>query len=150
VLCGRGDSEDYIREKARQDSRIQYLGQVTPAQARELTLTADVLVNPRQAGETYTKYSFPSKNIEYLLSGNPVVAYMLESMPECYRTFIYEISPDGQPVQAICRELETAMKAGVSAREKYEDFYRYARENLMTQSIARAILRLSGFGMDPE
>ena len=69
VLCGRGDCEEYIKEKAAADSRILYLGQVTADVAGEHIRKADVLVNPRPNEGEYTKYSFPSKNIEYLLSG---------------------------------------------------------------------------------
>lgn len=149
VLCGRGDCENYIKEKRIADSRILYQGQVTADVAGEWIRKADVLVNPRLNDEEYTKYSFPSKNIEYLLSGNPVVASMLSGMPEDYRRFIYEISPDAQPADGICRALKSAIGNKEQARQKYQDFCCYARENLTTESIARTILRLSGFEMDP-
>ena len=38
-------------------------------------------VNPRQNNEEFTKYSFPSKTMEYLASGVPVVAYKLDGIP---------------------------------------------------------------------
>lgn len=47
-----------------------------------ISKNADVLVNPRQNDDEYTKYSFPSKNIEYLMTGNAVMAYMLDGIPE--------------------------------------------------------------------
>lgn len=89
ILCGRGDCEDYIKSKAAEDDRICYLGQVSADEAKSWINKAAVLVNPRPNNEEYTKYSFPSKNIEYLLSGKPVVAYMLDGMPDCYREFLY-------------------------------------------------------------
>lgn len=89
VLCGRGDLDSYIKDMCREDDRIVATGQVTPTEAHEWVLKADVLVNPRENNEEYTKYSFPSKNIEYLASGNPVVAHMLDGMPACYRDFVY-------------------------------------------------------------
>jgi len=85
ILCGRGDMDAYIKEQCGKDRRIVALGQVTPEVAQEWVLKADVLVNPRPNNEEYTKYSFPSKNIEYLASGNPVVTYMLDGMTEWYR-----------------------------------------------------------------
>ncbi len=94
VLCGRGDCEDYIEEQGKIDPRIQYLGQVSPEEAKAWMCRASVLVNPRMASMEYTKYSFPSKNIEYLLSGRPVVAYFLPGMPAEYRQFMTTIADD--------------------------------------------------------
>ena len=104
VLCGKGDLDDYAEEMRREDGRIILTGQITPTEAHEWILKADVLVNPRENNEEYTKYSFPSKNIEYLASGNPVVAYMLDGMPECYRNFIYVADEVG-----LKKAIETAL-----------------------------------------
>ncbi len=94
VLCGKGDSEGYINEKAKEDSRICFLGQLTPEEAEQIVSEASVLVNPRPDNEEYTKYSFPSKNFEYLISGNPVVAYRLAGMSPIYEEFIYSVKGD--------------------------------------------------------
>ncbi|MBQ1507637.1 MAG: glycosyltransferase, partial [Ruminococcus sp.] len=84
VLCGKGDSVDFIKRKAHEDSRIMFMGQVTPEEAGKWEFAASVLVNPRTNDEEFAKYSFPSKNIQYLLTGNPVVSFMLGGMPERY------------------------------------------------------------------
>lgn len=89
VLCGRGDLESYIQNKALEDSRILPQGQVTHDEAKAWITNADVLVNPRMNNEEYVKYSFPSKNIEYLSSGNPVVGYLLDGMPAHYREYLF-------------------------------------------------------------
>ena len=41
-------------------------------------------MNPRSADEEYTKYSFPSKTIEHLATGVPVVMNRLPGIPEEY------------------------------------------------------------------
>lgn len=139
VLCGRGDLDEYIRSQCDKDSRIIALGQVTPDVAQEWVLKADVLVNPRPNNEEYTKYSFPSKNVEYLASGNPVVAYMLDGMTERYRDYINEI-PD---------ENETALKSTIEAtlqrdiaRDEGTAFAEYARNNLSCNKVADRIIEL--------
>ena len=137
VLCGRGDCEDYIREKSAADSRILYQGQVTADVAGEWIRRADVLVNPRQNDEEYTKYSFPSKNIEYLLSGNPVVGYMLSGMPEDYRRFMH-IVPDDR-VESLRDALEKASRAPVSA-----DARDYLTSKCEATGIAGQILAMNG------
>ncbi len=56
-----------------------------------------ILVNPRKPQQDFTKYSFPSKTIEYMASGTPMVGYRLPGIPEEYYEYIYEVpqSKDG-------------------------------------------------------
>ena len=141
ILCGRGDADAYVREQSEQDPRIIALGQVTPDVAREWVLGADVLVNPRPNNEEYTKYSFPSKNIEYLSSGNPVVAFMLDGMPAQYRDYIHEIPSD----DAI--GLKNVMESVLNkATENDEEpaFFAYANRYLRNDKIAQRIMDMNG------
>lgn len=87
-ICGGGELRSYIEDMAKKDKRITYFGMVPAEKAHEILMNADVLVNPRLNNDEYTKYSFPSKNVEYLLTGNAVVAYMLDGMPEDYREYM--------------------------------------------------------------
>ncbi len=88
VLCGLGNAEPEIREAVEKDSRICFLGKVKHEEALVLQQQATVLVNPRQNNEEFTKYSFPSKTMEYLASGVPVVAYKLDGIPDEYDEYI--------------------------------------------------------------
>ena len=137
ILCGRGDCENYIKEKSAADSRILYQGQVTADVAGEYIRKADVLVNPRPNDGEYTKYSFPSKNIEYLLSGNPVVGYMLSGMPEDYRRFMH-IVPDDR-VESLRDAILAAGQTPVSADAKD-----YLTRKCEAGSIAGQILAMNG------
>lgn len=136
VLCGDGDAREYICEQAKKDPRIIYKGQVSPTEAKKVMDSASVLVNPRPNQGEYIKYSFPSKNIEYLMSGKPVVAYMLDGMSQEYSKFIYPI----QNVENIGDSLTNALHE--DNRKKYLDFYEYAEEHLLGKSIANRILAL--------
>lgn len=93
LICGTGEEKENVIKCAKQDKRILYKGQVTSDVAKQYILEGDVLVNPRQNNSDYTKYSFPSKIIDYLATGNPVIAYKLDGMPDRYRDFIYFV-PD--------------------------------------------------------
>lgn len=90
-ICGRGDSENIIKEYANRDKRIHYYGQVSNDRALKLQQNATILVNPRQNNEEFTKYSFPSKNMEYLLTGKPVIAYKLDGIPNEYDDYFYYV-----------------------------------------------------------
>ena len=67
------------------------MGQVSLNEARALQKTADVLVNPRLNEGEYTKYSFPSKTMEYLSTGRPVVCYKLDGIPDEYDKHLMEV-----------------------------------------------------------
>jgi glycosyltransferase involved in cell wall biosynthesis len=144
VICGGGDAYNYALSASEKDSRILPLGQVTPEEAEGWRAKADVLINPRPNSEEYTKYSFPSKNVEYLLSGKPTVAYMLDGMPRVYQEFIYEISPSGDPSLSIANAVMNALSATDSEiSNKYTAYREYSSLKLSAQNIASKIIKLN-------
>lgn len=52
---------------------------------------ATLLINPRPSNEEFTKYSFPSKNLEYMASGTPLLATDLPGIPAEYKRYEYII-----------------------------------------------------------
>ena len=91
VICGEGETEGFIRQKSVEDDRIIFRGLLKREEALGLQKSASVLVNPRQNNEEYTKYSFPSKIMEYMSSGTPVVAYKLDGIPDEYYDYMFVI-----------------------------------------------------------
>jgi len=87
IICGIGDSEAEIQKYAQKDPRIEFKGQLKRDDVLALQKKARALVNPRQNNEEFTKYSFPSKNLEYLSSGVPLVAYKLDGIPDEYDAY---------------------------------------------------------------
>lgn len=142
ILCGDGDARAYVEEKSALDSRIEYKGMVTSNKAKEYMQAADVLVNPRPNNEEYTKYSFPSKNIEYLLSGKPVVAHMLSGMPRKYNDFFYVIQGNSTEdmSDAIMKAVSSSEK---DCEEKYLRFVKYAKDNLKADKIIKKIIEMN-------
>ena len=88
-LCGGGDAEDAIREYSNKDNRIKYLGKKASEEVYKLQRKASLLVNPRHSGETFTKYSFPSKTMEYMASGTPTLMSKLECIPSEYDRYLF-------------------------------------------------------------
>lgn len=107
-LCGMGDAEKEIKEMASRDNRIVFLGKITHDEVLKLQCKAHVLVNPRQNIHEFTKYSFPSKNLEYLASGTPVVAYNLDGIPKEYDRYL--IYPQDDSIEALAYAIERAAK----------------------------------------
>lgn len=136
IICGAGDSDAYIQEQAEHDKRIVFLGQVTSAEAKKWINNAKVLVNPRQNNEEYTKYSFPSKNLEYLASGKVVVLYMLDGMKEEYANFC--IIPKDNTVEALSDAIVKA--ANLVNFDGYEKFTKYSK-TLFASEICKTIVQ---------
>jgi len=86
-LYGTGDLDDYIKNI--KDSRIKFGGVVTNDVIVQEEKKATLLINPRFTNEEYTKYSFPSKNMEYMVSGTPLLTTKLPGMPKEYYEYIY-------------------------------------------------------------
>lgn len=104
ILCGSGPCTEYIEACAKKDSRIDLRGRVTREEAVRLQKSATLLVNPRRPGGGITRYSFPSKTMEYMSSGTPMIGYRLEGIPDEY--FEYMIIPDGLTENDLARTIE--------------------------------------------
>ena len=91
-ICGDGDSRERVIEAAKEDSRIQYLGQLERHEVLEYQRKAFLLVNPRNSEGEFTKYSFPSKTMEYLASGTPSLIYRLPGIPDEYYDHCFSIN----------------------------------------------------------
>lgn len=89
VLYGTGDAAAQISAAAAEDARIAYRGVADNAEVVSEEIRATLLINPRPSDETYTRYSFPSKNLEYMVSGTPLLTTDLPGMPEAYRAHVY-------------------------------------------------------------
>lgn len=88
-ICGGGDALEEIKQRQLQDSRIQYLGLLSKAEVRTLQKKATLLINPRHSADEYTKYSFPSKTMEYMASGTPTLMSHLASIPQEYEPHLF-------------------------------------------------------------
>lgn len=144
VICGTGDAAEYVKKCAKEDHRITFTGQLSPDEVQRYINSATVLVNPRPNNEEYTKYSFPSKDIEYLLSGKPTVAFILDGMPDCYRDFIYAADRDKDPVSAIFDALKKAVIAPEEeVRKRHMQFLEYTSKNLLASEIVRKIIEVN-------
>lgn len=91
-ICGDGDGREDVVNAAKRDARIKYFGQVRPTEIKKMQSQAHALVNPRKPDAEYTKYSFPSKTMEYLASGTPAILYHLDGMPKEYSGYFFAVA----------------------------------------------------------
>ena len=88
-IYGAGSYVPELLEQCKLDKRVKFYGVVSNAEVIEAEREASILVNPRFTSEEYTKYSFPSKNMEYMVSGTPVLTTRLPGMPKEYYDYVY-------------------------------------------------------------
>lgn len=115
MICGFGQAEARIREEMARDPRIIFLGRVDRKQILPLQRGATVLVNPRQNNEEFTKYSFPSKTMEYLAAGVPVVAYKLDGIPNEYDGYLHYVQDDS--IDSLAAKLQEICGLDAAERE---------------------------------
>ncbi len=89
ILAGNGTLTNYIKKEEKEDSRIRYLGFITPYEVIQYQKKASVVISPRTTRYEYVKYSFPSKTMECLASGIPYIAHKMPSIPDEYDEYIF-------------------------------------------------------------
>ena len=88
-----------------------------------LQMAATLLVNPRPTGEEYVKYSFPSKTMEYMSTGTPVLTTVLPGMPKEYHPYVYLLEEETADAiaeklgQIFAQPAEALFEKGMAARE---------------------------------
>ena len=106
-IFGQGEMEKDMNFFMGRDSRISYKGVVPNQEVVEKQLEATLLINPRPSSEEFTKYSFPSKNMEYMVSGTPLVTTPLPGMPKEYNDFVYLF--EDESVEGISSKLKNIL-----------------------------------------
>lgn len=88
-IYGPGDMENEMPAYMKRDNRIVYKGIVLNNEIADIQKKATLLINPRPTTEEFTKFSFPSKNMEYMVSGTPMVTTKLPGMPPEYYEYVF-------------------------------------------------------------
>lgn len=141
-ICGSGEMEDEIKSQAKADPRIKYLGFQPKDKVLDMQANAAVLVNPRTAQGEYTKYSFPSKTIEYMASGTPVVMHKLPGVSEEYNDYIVFAGDDS--CQSLAEAMETVLNWTPDQRTSFGEKARiYVKENKGPSVQAKKLLDMA-------
>jgi len=87
VIYGSGPYAKELKELKLDN--VEYRGLLPTDEIVKAEERASLLVNPRPTHEEFTKYSFPSKNMEYMASGTPLLTTRLPGIPQEYFPYIY-------------------------------------------------------------
>lgn len=140
-LCGKGELAEEARRMAAENENIRFWGFVPREKALELQAKATLLINPRSPAGTFTRYSFPSKTIEYMRSGKPVLCYRLEGIPREYDEYLYYIQGKGpEGIQRSIRDL--LGKSPMELRQRGEACRRFVREQKNPAAQCKKVVAL--------
>lgn len=133
--------EDLKNRYCQEDQRVIYMGVVGNAEVVEAELSSSLLVNPRPTDEEFTKYSFPSKNIEYMASGTPLLTTKLPGMPSEYYPFVYLIEDETTEGYAVAIKQSITLP-GADLLQKGHEAKSFILEKKNNYEQAKRILKL--------
>ena len=133
-----GDGSHYmnkLKPYLDQDKRIVYKGVAPNKEVVEAERSATLLVDPAPTSDPFTLYSFPFKNLEYMLSGTPLVTTRFVGIPE--EDYPYMFLFDNETVGGFASKLNEILsmtdneltELGRKAKE-----YAYQAKNSVVQS----------------
>ena len=115
-MFGDGDYREELERIAATHSNVKYMGIRPNCEVVVTEQRAALLVNPRPIAPEYTKYSFPSKNMEYMASGTPILTTRLPGMPKEYYPYIYTIEEDS--VDGVASALQEVFSHSILERQE--------------------------------
>lgn len=115
-IYGNGPYVDELQKVTQEHPSVIYHGIAMNEEVVRAETEADLLINPRPTHEEFTKYSFPSKNMEYMASGTPVLTTNLPGMPEEYKRYVYLI--EDESAEGIARAIKTTFDTVRSERDR--------------------------------
>jgi glycosyltransferase involved in cell wall biosynthesis len=116
IVAGGGPLERLVRDAAASDSRITYTGLLPFDEVLKLYTTADLLANLRITQRMDSGYFFPSKLMEYLASGTPVLSTCTGHLEAEYGDFVFLVREESPA--AIAKAIQQAADAGSDLRRE--------------------------------
>ena len=129
VIAGSGPLDKYIEQLAEDDYRILYLSQISKDKNIAYMRNSIANINPRPLNKQLDEESVPSKLLEYLSIGTPVIS---TKFPKLYSLFKDDVTwIDGNDVLSMKIALESYdiskqeeyLKKAATARRKVFEFY---------------------------
>lgn len=115
-LYGSGDYVNELEKKQPTFKKTFYKGCVSSNEIFQKEKLASFLVNPRPTSDAFTMYSFPSKTIEYIMAGRPVISTRLPGIPKEYEPFIIWFNDSN--CEEYIRTINSVVKMSIKEREE--------------------------------
>lgn len=135
VIYGDGPFATKLKEFNRFTTNVEYRGLAPTENVVRAERQAILLVNPRPTDEIYTKYSFPSKNMEYMASGTPLLTTKLPGIPVEYNDYVFYI--EDETVEGFAKAITNVLNHSekeLSTKGKRAKDYVLNKKNSIVQS----------------
>ena len=146
VIAGSGPLDKWIEQMAEEDYRILYLSQLNKEKNIGYLRNSIANINPRPLNSDLDKESVPSKLLEYLSIGTPVIS---TKYPKFYSLFKDDVTwIEGNDVESMRMAFESYnvnnqemyLKKAATARRKVFEFYGL---NVQAESIDHFLAEIS-------
>lgn len=120
-IYGAGDYEPDVVDYSKKNNKILFFGQRPHSEVLAAERKATLLINARNVNDEFTKYSFPSKTIEYMASGTPLLTTRLAGIPEEYFAHCYSIENNSieslrEMMESVIGDARKNMEIGAEAQ----------------------------------
>jgi len=104
-IFGGGELANEVREVAVKDSRLKYFGFLQPEELRLIAQNASAFISHLPTNGWYTRYKFPSKILEYMSMGKPVISTRYPTIPKEYDPYLIWI--EDESAKGIAKAIKT-------------------------------------------
>lgn len=118
IIAGKGHCE-YLTTISKSDNRVKLLGFVNDEELDVLHREADIFINPRDPEHPENRMIFPSKILEYLSYGKPVVSTHTAGISPEYKDFLLFAEPNNY--HGLNIKLKTAIALSTEGIDAYRD-----------------------------
>ena len=136
-LYGTGDMNEALQNE---DSKyVKFWGPKSNQEVVAAELRASILINPRPTEDEYTRYSFPSKTLEYMVSGSYTLTTRLAGIPLEYFDYCGVI--DDYSIDGITSALRDTLKMStIKLHEKGMIAKAFVLENKNNNKQAKRVI----------
>ena len=143
-VYGYGPMQERVAREAAARSNVFYHGRKDNRELTQiLARSRAVLVNPTVALDPADEFSFPSKLVEYILSGCPVLTTRFKSLPEAFVPFVHLI-PEPTPESFRDAIVRVFSHDPGTLQRKCADGAAYIRKHRNWKQIAREMVHFLG------
>ena len=107
-IYGDGNYREELEKRANVQNNIHMHGIVSVDEVVKEEMKSTILINPRTSHGEFTRYSFPSKTAEYMLSGVPVIMFKLPGIPKEYDEYLYYA--DDETAESLAKKIDATLR----------------------------------------
>lgn len=141
-IYGYGPMEQEVRQAAQDYDNIHFHGRFNPEETAQILANYQLLINPRHIDPGIENFTFPSKLVDYILTGKSVLSSDFKTLPPAYREFTY-ILEDLQP-ETLAAGVHKVFDDPLTLRQaRGQAGIDYIKENQTYSKIAQRLIRFT-------